>query len=142
MEFKRLNEVMLTESATDSANVLIEENGEIKRVPKTQVGGAGGGIATAILRQVNYLDIINGTMEPPEDFVFEPINMTLEEAIATLLSGEPLDIIMMMILDGPGIVRPNLYMTDGESMITMILEMGGSAETFLWTSESITILTE
>lgn len=42
MEFKKLGEVTLVEEALDTANVLIEENGEIKRVPKTEVGGAGG----------------------------------------------------------------------------------------------------
>ena len=37
--FKKLGEVTLAENASDSANVLIEESGEIKRVPKTEVGG-------------------------------------------------------------------------------------------------------
>ncbi len=39
-EFERLSEVELIETASDEANVLVEENGEIKRVAKTEVGGA------------------------------------------------------------------------------------------------------
>lgn len=41
-EFKKLSEVEQLESASDNATVLIEEGGEIKRVPKKEVGGAGG----------------------------------------------------------------------------------------------------
>lgn len=39
MEFKKLSDVEVVETVSDSANVLIEENGVIKKVPKSQVGG-------------------------------------------------------------------------------------------------------
>ena len=42
MEFTKLSEVAIVETATDDDKVLIEQNGEIKRVPKTEVGGGGG----------------------------------------------------------------------------------------------------
>lgn len=42
VEFKKLAGVDTVETATDAANVLIEEGGTIKRVPKTEVGGSGG----------------------------------------------------------------------------------------------------
>ena len=45
MEFKKLSDVEVVEAVSDAANVLIEENGVIKKAPKTQVGGAGGGSA-------------------------------------------------------------------------------------------------
>lgn len=45
-EFKKLSEVEQLESASDNATVLIEEGGDIKRVPKSAVGGASGYIAT------------------------------------------------------------------------------------------------
>lgn len=38
-EFKRLSDVEVVAEPTESANVLIEENGVIKKVPKTTVGG-------------------------------------------------------------------------------------------------------
>lgn len=41
-EFKKLSEVDLLETTSDNATVLVEESGEIKRVPKKEVGGAGG----------------------------------------------------------------------------------------------------
>lgn len=45
-EFKRLSEVEQIDVASDNATVLIEEGGEIKRVPKSAVGGAGGYVVT------------------------------------------------------------------------------------------------
>lgn len=45
MEYKRLSEVDMG-TANDSTNVIAEVNGEIKRVPKSEVGGAGGYVMT------------------------------------------------------------------------------------------------
>lgn len=45
MEYKRLSEVDMG-TADDNTNVIAEVNGEIKRVPKREVGGAGGYIMT------------------------------------------------------------------------------------------------
>lgn len=42
MEFKRLSDVEVVAEPTESANVLIEEDGVIKKAPKTAVGGASG----------------------------------------------------------------------------------------------------
>ena len=60
-EFKKLSEVTALEEAAETAHVLIEENGEIYRVPKTAVGGGNvGGIKTAIIRDSKYLNTIAG----------------------------------------------------------------------------------
>jgi hypothetical protein len=42
-EFKKLSEGEQIETASDNATVLIEEGGDIKRVPKKEVGGGAGG---------------------------------------------------------------------------------------------------
>lgn len=45
-EFKKLSDVDIVETPSETANVLIEEDGVIKKAPKTAVGGAssaGGG---------------------------------------------------------------------------------------------------
>lgn len=39
MAYKKLSEAILVESVSDTANILIEENDEIKRVPKSELGG-------------------------------------------------------------------------------------------------------
>ena len=98
-EFKKLSEVTTLEEAAETAHVLIEENGEIYRVPKTAVGGAGGGIKTAIIRDSRYLNAIAGvsTMVSAAPAVtYECINMTFEEAYETMAKGEPLNVVGML----------------------------------------------
>lgn len=48
-EFKKLSAVEAVNEVADTANVLIEEDGVIKRAPKTAVGGAGGCDAVILL---------------------------------------------------------------------------------------------
>ena len=45
-EFKKLSEVEMLESTSYNTTVLVEDSGEIKRVAKSKVGGAGGYVAT------------------------------------------------------------------------------------------------
>lgn len=47
-EFKKLSDVEVVAEPAESANVLIEEDGVIKKAPKTAVGGAGGGTDAVI----------------------------------------------------------------------------------------------
>lgn len=49
-EFKRLSDVEIVETPADATNVLIEENGVIKKAPKTAVGGSGE--ATTVIKIV------------------------------------------------------------------------------------------
>lgn len=42
--FKSIADVEVVAEPSESANVLIEENGAIKKAPKTTVGGAGGSV--------------------------------------------------------------------------------------------------
>lgn len=100
-EFKKLSEVAALEEAAETAHVLIEENGEIYRVPKTAVGGGNvGGIKTAIIRDSRYLNAIAelstmGISGGPK-FTYECINMTFEEAYETMAKGEPLNVVGML----------------------------------------------
>lgn len=98
-EFKKLSEVAVLEEAAETAHVLIEENGEIYRVPKTAVGGAGGGIKTAIIRDSGYLNAIarvSTMVEVAPAVTYECINMTFEEAYETMAKGEPLNVVGML----------------------------------------------
>lgn len=99
-EFKKLSEVAVLEEAAETAHVLIEENGEIYRVPKTAVGGGNvGGIKTAIIRDSRYLNVIAevSTMKSEAPAVtYECINMTFEEAYETMAKGEPLNVVGML----------------------------------------------
>ena len=54
-EFKKLSDVTLVTKPTDIANVLIEENGVIKKAPKTAVGGAENKEADLIISDSYFL---------------------------------------------------------------------------------------
>lgn len=99
MEFKRLGDVTLVEEAMDIANVLIEEDGEIKRVPKTEVGGTG--FPTAIIKDSVYDDVLSGGQERASapTFTYECLNMTFEEAYEIMASGGILNVIGMLTFE-------------------------------------------
>lgn len=101
-DFVKLSEVTVLEEVSDTASVLVEQNGEIYRAPKTQVGGAGG-IKTAIIRDSGYLNAIAGLstmMSADPVYTYECLNMTFEEAYETMVNGEPLSVVGMVTFDG------------------------------------------
>lgn len=100
MEFMKLADVEVVETATETDKVLIEQNGEIKRVPKTEVGG-GGAIKTVIIKSSDYDNAIAGvqTMASAPEITCECINMTFEEAYQTMASGEPLSLLGMLVFN-------------------------------------------
>lgn len=101
-DFVKLSEVTVLEEVTDTASVLVEQDGEIYRAPKTQVGGAGG-IKTAIIRDSGYLNAIAGVstmVAAAPEYTYECINMTFEEAYETMLNGEPLMVVGMITTEG------------------------------------------
>lgn len=67
-EFKKLSEVDVVESPSDAANVLIEENGIVKKAPKTVVGET----AEAILGKIAAVDAAD---EPTDE-----ANVLIEES--------------------------------------------------------------
>lgn len=98
MEFMKLADVEVVETATETDKVLIEQNGEIKRVPKTEVGG-GGAIKTVIIKSSDYDNAIAGvqTMSSAPKITYKCINMTFEEAYQTMANGEPLSVMGMLV---------------------------------------------
>lgn len=67
MEFKKLSDVEVVAEPTESANVLIEENGVIKRVSKDEIGGklssnagTGFGFDVVIFSNAENASVIHG----------------------------------------------------------------------------------
>lgn len=142
-EFKKLSEVTVLKEVSDTASVLVEQNGEIYRAPKTQVGGAGG-IKTAIIRDSGYLNAIAGvsTMasHAPE-YTYECINMTFEEAYETMTNGEPLMAVGMLTGNGGANIQG---MTEflgtmmGVPCITLVFMVGSrTIATLYWTADGL-----
>lgn len=61
-EFKRLSDVEVVAEPAESANVLIEENGVIKKAPKGEVGGEKTDL---VIRADNFPVIFNPAAEVP-----------------------------------------------------------------------------
>ena len=141
-EFKKLSEVTTLEEAAETAHVLIEENGEIYRVPKTAVGG----IKTAIIRDSRYLNAIAGvsTMASAAPAAaFECINMTFEEAYETMAKGEPLNVVGMLTVAGAVNVQGLVKFAGTEEFGTPCLAVGfkpasnSNTLTLFWTADGL-----
>lgn len=143
--FKKLGEVTLAENASGSANVLIEESGEIKRVPKTEVGG--GGVKTAIIKDSAYdaaLSYITGetdTMPDTSSVTYSCINMSFDEAIQIFKSGEPLDGTIMSVVDGACAMKcMMLYVgttKTGSELIAIAFNNTNKDTILYWTADGI-----
>lgn len=143
-DFVKLSEVTVLEEVSDTASVLVEQNGEIYRAPKTQVGGAGG-IKTAIIRDSGYLNAITGvsTMrEPTPKITYECVNMTFEEAYETMSNGEPLMVVGMLTGRGP-INLQGMIVFQGTTMgvpcivLVFIEAPAGVVATLYWTADGL-----
>lgn len=73
--FKSIADVDVVEAPAETANVLIEENGVIKKAPKTAVGGAGGNEADLVIginqhiedATIDNISIISGSIDAVYD---------------------------------------------------------------------------
>ena len=152
MEFKKLSEVQLVGAAVDAANVLIEENGEIKRVPKNEVGGTG--FPTVIMEHAMYATAIEvmhsggleessvQTVETGEQGYFVS-GLTFEEAYEEILNGGVVKAIQKgSIGDFPGILPGSVAFmgtTGGEPCLELIFvdPYFGGYSCYYWTANGI-----
>ena len=65
-EFKKLNDVEIVETPIDTANVLIEEDGVIKKAPKSAVGGGGIEVTSAEVGQTIVVKAVDENGKPTE----------------------------------------------------------------------------
>jgi hypothetical protein len=99
-EFQRLGEVEQVETASNNATVLIEEDGEIKRVLKNKIGG--GGLAKTLVFKNEYYDAaLSPEWELPDGNLSNEYecNMTFSEIYNNILNGEILSTVILAVLD-------------------------------------------
>lgn len=141
-DFKKLSEVDLVEEVSDTANVLIEEDGIIKRAPKTKVGGAGSDsvIKTAIITSSAYdSHISNVTPYVGDPTTYSCKNMTFEEAYEALTTGVPINAKLFDYYSGEGIGLIDLILLAdivGNVQI-IVLQYLALKLTLYWTSSGI-----
>ena len=85
MEFKKLSDVEIVETPAETANVLIEEDGVIKKAPKTAVGGSGEWDLDWELVGT-YIEDDEGNSDMNFDYTINTIN-TFENIKNKILSG-------------------------------------------------------
>lgn len=144
-DFVKLSEVTVLEEVSDTASVLVEQNGEIYRAPKTQVGGAGG-IKTAIIRDSGYLNAIaqlspmKQTNPSTPAYTYECLNMTFEEAYETMANGEPLMVVGMLTGEGAmniqGLIA-FLRTAMGPCIVLKFMIGSSTIETLYWTADGL-----
>lgn len=76
-EFKRLSDVEVVAEPSESANVFIEENGVIKKAPKTAVGGGGSAEWDAVIDAIeggsgyfSSMELVSGDFESLKEKIF------------------------------------------------------------------------
>lgn len=94
--FQKLTDVAVAEVVSEQANVFIEDGGELKRVAKSQVGGAG---SLADLKDVVYFHFSMANQSAPEPMSLETettdsngnvikCNKTFDEILDLILTHE------------------------------------------------------
>ena len=141
-DFKKLSEVDLVEEVSNTANVLIEENGQIKRASKTKVGGAGSDsvIKTAIITSSAYdSHISNVAPYVGNSTTYSCKNMTFEEAYEALTTGVPINVKLFDYYSGEGIGLIDLIKLVAISGNVQFIALQNQAPklTLYWTSSGI-----
>lgn len=92
----KMKDAEVLEEIPESAKVLVNDGGKLKQVACEKMGGSAG-VATAIVKGMHYMNYLTGvaSVQAPSQDEYTCENMTFEEARNIILSGEPLDVIMM-----------------------------------------------
>lgn len=107
--FKSIADVEVVVEPTESANVLIEENGVIKKAPKTAVGGAGGEADMVIALTMRF----NFGVPTADNTTITIESGSLEAVVEALRDGRP-----------PVVKCKRYYLTNGFDMTFPIAEGG------------------
>ena len=131
MEFTRLADVEVVETANDIDKVLIEQNGEIKRVPKTEVGGSGG---NTLVMQFDF-DMNNFTVTSYTS------NMTFDEALAAMNARELTGCFVYFLADttmhAPAIIVDGTADMGVPAIIFAVIMPTGEMFQVPWTADGI-----
>lgn len=116
MEFKKLSAVEKIEKPSDTANVLIEENGVVKKAPKTAVGGIEADMIIHVTESEEELTatIVSGS--------YDNVNQKLENGIPILIQAfgsVPSDPSAKFML-APLLVKREIY-DDGTNRVVLHL---------------------
>lgn len=138
IQYKTANQLPIMEEVTGNTYALVEENGTLKRVSGSSLGGSS--IKTAIIKSSTYDNAISGPPEMDnEAATYSCINMTFEEAHQTMSNGEPLQAIIMFVMDGfPSCLQATyVSLADAAIGVPTIAIIGTQEFRYFWTTDGI-----
>lgn len=138
IQYKTANQLPIMEEVTGNTYALVEENGTLKRVSGSSLGGSS--IKTAIIKSSTYDNAISGPPEMNnEAATYSCINMTFEEAHQTMSNGEPLQAIIMFVADMmPSCLQPTFVsLADAAIGAPTICIIGAQEFRYFWTADGI-----
>lgn len=99
--YKTPDQLPIMEEVTENTYALVEENGTLKRVSGSNLGGSGG-IKTVIIRSSDYVEALSGVASAGASvsISYECINTTFEEVYGILASGEPVIAMGQVVFEG------------------------------------------
>ena len=108
------------------------------REGKLGLAGGTGGIRTAIIKSSLYNKVLAGEDVELSEETFECINMTYEEAVELMLSGEPLSIIVMKCHNSRQVRITSAFFDFSKNLFYFtIYSLDGT--TYNWDGQGITI---
>ena len=128
-----------TGSAKDLGYIAIGADATNTKYVWEKLGGSNSmGIKTAIIKEDGYDNILNGVATASvQARSYTCTNMSFEEAWQSLLSGEPLAVMLMMYMDGaPGCGYATYVVLDNATR-TILLADKLSGSVIAWTSDQI-----
>lgn len=140
IQYKTANQLPIMEEVTGNTYALVEENGTLKRVTGSSLGGSD--IKTAIIKSSTYDNAISGLTEMGnEATTYSCINMTFEEAHQTMSSGEPLQAIIMTVVDSVPSCFQDIFValadaSLGVPTIGIVIAMAPE-QRYFWTADGI-----
>lgn len=142
IQYKTANQLPIMEEVTGNTYALVEENGTLKRVSGSSLGGSG--IKTAIIKSSTYDNAISGPTEMNnEEPTYSCINMTFEEAHQAMANGEPLQAIIMNANDGLLSCVQGVAVIFADAVFgvpCILISVGtpnGNSKEFFWTADGI-----
>lgn len=138
LTYKTADQLPIIEEVTGNTYALVEENGTLKRVSGSSLGGSG--IKTAIIKSSTYDNAISGPPEMGDEAAtYSCINMAFEEAYQTMANGEPLQVIIMLAVDGmPSCLQPTFVsLADAAARVPTIAIICAQELRYFWTADGI-----
>lgn len=149
--YKTPDQLPIMEEVTENTYALVEENGTLKRVSGSNLGGSGG-IKTAVIKSSDYDDAITGVQvaSAVASPTYECVNMTFEEAYETIVTGEPFMAVVQTVVETLPTTVPAIYMPatpifDVPSIIVQPYAIANGAisdfDKLYWTADGVSIET-